>query len=112
MPLPRRYVVHGLKVQVQFLIKFRRNVAVVRLEELVVIASKQPGHPLRKLEIVMTESVQGPSKAWQVSTPDGEFPALARSRGEKVPLGISLMVARADQPEAEVHPFPGEEHLP
>ena len=73
---------HGLKVQVQLLIKFRRNMAMVRLEELVVIATQQPGHPLRKFEIIVTESSKVP-QAWQVSTPDGEFPALTTVPGEK-----------------------------
>ena len=78
---------HGLKVQVQLLIKFRRNMAMVRLEELVVIATQQPCDPLGELEVVVTESSKIP-KARQFSTPDGELPALARSRGEKVPSGI------------------------
>ena len=38
--------VHGLKVQVQLLIKFRRNMAMMCLEEFVIISTEQPGHPL------------------------------------------------------------------
>ena len=60
----------------------------VRLEELVVIAAQQPSDPLGKLEVVMTESSKIP-QARQFSTPDGELPALARSR-PPVPGGGAL----------------------
>ena len=51
----------------------------VRLEELVVIAAQQPSDPLGELEVVVAK-MSKISKARQFSAPDGELPALARSR--------------------------------
>ena len=80
-------------------------------QKLVVVASQQPSDPLGELEVVVAKMSKIP-KGRQFSAPDGELPALARSRGEKVPFGGSRWSLKAVQPEAEVHPFPGEEHLP
>ena len=94
--------VHALEVEVELVVELRRDVTVVGLQKLVVVTTQQTRNTLGELKVVVAQTSKI-SKARQFSAPDGELPVLASSRGEKVPLAV--------QPEAEVHPFPGEEHL-
>ena len=96
--------VHALEVEVELVVELQRDVTVVGLQKLVVVTTQQTRNTLGELEVVVVQTSKI-SKARQFSTPDGEFPALARSRGEKAPFGVSRW------PQAEVHPFPEEEHL-
>ena len=75
--------VHALEVEVELVVELRRDVSVVGLQKLVVVTTQQTRNTLGELEVVVAQT----SKIF--SAPDGELPALARSRGEKVPFGVS-----------------------
>ena len=51
----------------------------VGFQKLVVVAAQQPSDPLGELEVVVVQ-MSKISKARQFCAPDGELPALARSR--------------------------------
>ena len=80
--------VHALEVEVELVVELRRDVTVVGLQKLVVEITQQTRNTLGELEVVVAQTSKI-SKARQFSAPDGELPALARSRGEKVPFGVS-----------------------
>ena len=102
--------VHALEVEVELVVELRRDVTVVGLQKLVVETTQQTRNTLGELEVVVAQTSKI-SKARQFSAPDGELPALRPFPGRKSTIWGIQMVSRAVQPEAEVHPFPGEEHL-
>ena len=79
----------SFELEEEIRVKLRRNVTVVWLQILVLVPSQQARNALGEAVVLIAEVANVP-QSWQLSAPDGVDIWLTRSRGEMIPLRISL----------------------